>query len=120
VVSRDRGRRGAGAFGCLMMLAVLAAVGYVVYQAAQPYQRFYRLRDRARFEAGVAQQRPDAEIRRRLASFGDSLGLSGDDLGLRVRRTARQIRVSARYADTIVVPGYARPVEFVVDEVRRF
>ena len=120
MVSRSRNRVGASAFGCLLSVAVLAAAGFIAFEAAQPYQRFYRLRDRMRFEAGVAQQRSDAEIRRRLASFGDSLGLSGEDLGLKVRRGRGQIRLTARYEDTIAVSAFVRPVAFEVDEVRRF
>ena len=105
-------RRGRSALGCLLTLLLLTAAGYFAVNIGEPYVRFYRFQDAMRQEARFAGSRSDAEIRRRLAAFADSLGLPAEAGRVIVRRRPKSISISSEYYERVEMPAFVREIRF--------
>lgn len=106
-------RRGRSSLGCLVMLLIMSALGYFALNVAEPYLRFYRYRDAMRQEARFARSRGDADIKRRLAIFADSLGLPDEAAAVRVRRRPAHIWIWAEYDEVVELPLIVRSIRFM-------
>jgi hypothetical protein len=107
-------RRGRSSLGCLFTLLVLCAAGYFAANVGEVYLRYYRFRDAMQQQVRFARNRSDAEIRRQLAAFADSVGLPPEaGAGVRVRRTASGISVWSEYSERVELPLVARDLSFV-------
>jgi hypothetical protein len=71
-------RRGASRMGCLLMLVVAAAVGYVGFHYGQAYLDFLRFQDEMKSEARFASHSTDEEIKTRIEALADSIGLPAE------------------------------------------
>lgn len=105
-------RLGRSNLGCLMTLLLGTAALYFAFPIGEAYLNDFRFRDRMAQEATFADRRTDEEIRRRLASFADSLGLPPQAQRVQVVRTPQRIRISARYARTFAFPFVSRELVF--------
>lgn len=99
-----RTRWGRGQVGCLIMLLVVAALGYFGLGVGQVYWNYYQYKDRMAQEARFAGSRTDGVIKRRIALFADSLGLPEGAKQVRVRRQQRHIYIWAEYYENIELP----------------
>ena len=115
-----RGRAGRSTLGCLVMLLVLVAVAYFGLNAGEAYWRFYQYRDAMTQQARFAEQFNDAQITRALQAKADSLGLPEEAAQVHVRRSAREIRIWAAYAERVDLPGLVRMIHFAPSAERTF
>ncbi len=99
-----RTRRGVGQVGCLIMLLIIAAIGYFGLGVGQVYWNYFQYKDRMLQEARFAGSRTDGVIKRRIALFADSLGLPEGAKQVRVRRQQRHIYIWAEYYENIDLP----------------
>lgn len=99
-----RTRRGSGRAGCLVMLALVVAIGYFGLGVGSVYWNYYQYRDRMQQEARFAASRTDGVIKRRLAMFADSLGLPEGAKNVRVRRVQKRIHIWTEYYELIELP----------------
>lgn len=99
-----RTRAGRGSMGCLVLLMVLAAIGYFGLGVGQVYWNYFQYRDRMQQEARFAGSRTDGVIKRRITMFADSLGLPEGAKHVRVRRQAKHIYIWAEYYELIELP----------------
>jgi hypothetical protein len=99
-----RTRHGMGQVGCLVTLMILSAIGYFGLGVGQVYWNYYEYRDRMQQEARFAGSRSDNVIKRRIALFGDSLGLPEGAKHVRVRRSGKHVYIWAEYYETIELP----------------
>jgi hypothetical protein len=107
-----RARRGVGKLGCLVLLLIVAVVGYFGEKVGVAYWHDYLYRDRMRAEAEFASRRSDVLIKRRLAAFADSIGLPEGASNVIVRRGAHSIYIYAEYYQHIEMPGFVREFHF--------
>ncbi len=105
-------RRGASTLGCLFTLLILVAVAYFGFNAGEVYLRSYRFRDAMENQVKFAKYASDDDIRKRLRSLADSLGLPEDAGRVRIRRSANRITVSSEYTENIELPGFIKTVSF--------
>ena len=115
-----RARAGRSAFGCLLFLAFLGAIGYVAFQVGAVYFRYYQFQDAVRQEALFADRTSDDTITTRLRDEADSLGLPADAQRIHVRRTSHLVQIWTEYTDTVVLPGLTHEIDFVPHAEKRF
>lgn len=96
--------------GCLFLVLVLGAAGYVGVAFAQPYLRFYRFRDAMRQEVRFARTRSDADIKRRLVAVADSIGLPAEAGEVSVQREVGAITISSDYDEHVDLPFVGRDI----------
>jgi hypothetical protein len=115
-----RARHGRSAFGCLLFLAFLGAIGYIGFQVGSVYFRYYQFRDADRQEALFAEQTSDDTIITRLRDEADSLGLPPEAQHIHVRRSKHLVQIWTEYTDSVVLPGLVHEIDFVPHAERRF
>jgi len=115
-----RGRRGAGAMGCLLPLLILAIIGYVGVHASDSALNYYRLRDAMRQEARFAHRKTDDQIRIRLRAFVDSMAMPVAARKINIQRSETRISISADYQETIDFPLFPKRFDFHPNAERRF
>jgi hypothetical protein len=105
----------------LLLLLVLASVIYFGADVGEIYWRYYRFNDAVRQEAQYGAARTDDEIKLRLVSLADSLGLPDEaSRRLDVRRSANRLVIQTAYTEHIDVPLYKRDVRFTPNAELRF
>lgn len=107
-----RSRSGRSNLGCLVLLLIVTAVFYFAYPIGDAHWRAYRFKDRMAYEAEFATMRTDDDIRARLASYADSLGLPSPAGQVQVSRSDNRIRIRASYVHRFQLPFATRDVPF--------
>lgn len=113
-------RRGLSRLGCLVLLAVLAAIGYFAVNVGDVYVRYFRYQDAMRQEARFGARRSDDLIRTRLQSAADSLGLPDAAGNIQIRRTRSHIEIWAEYYEHVELPLFVRELYFNPSAQRTF
>ena len=101
-------RRGAGRLGCLLQIALIACVIYVGSLVVDDVMAYYRYRDAMKQEVRFAATRSDAEMRRRLLAFADSVKLPRAAREMNIVRDERRIRIWSEYDVDLKLPFYER------------
>lgn len=118
MVSRRAGR---GKVGCLLVIALLAAVVYFGSDVAEVYFRFYRFRDAIDQDIRYGTTRTDDEIKRHLMAVADSLGLPEEaSRRLEINRSANRLVIQTTYTEHVDVPFYKRDIVFAPRAESRF
>ncbi len=104
VSRRNDSRRGTSRFGCVIMLAILVGGIYFGLYAAQDLLDYYRLRDAMKQEGRFATLRSDAQIKDRLRSFADSVGLPPEAGDVNIVRDENTIHIWAEYDQALRLP----------------
>lgn len=105
-------RRGTSKLGCLVTLLLVVTVAYFGFNIGEVYLRYFRYRDEMEQEARFASKADDDDIKRRLASFADSLGLPEEATRVTVHRSGDRIRISAGWTETVELPLFVRQFHF--------
>jgi len=104
-------RRGSGSGGCLMGIALVAAVVVFGWPAAKVYLRAYEYEDAMRQVLLHAKADTDEGLQTRLRAAADSIGALPDGAyDIEVRRRDGMVRLAATYTDTIRFPIAPRAV----------
>ena len=110
--SATRGLPGRSTLGCLLLLLVVTAVGYFGVNVGEVYARYYRFRDAMHQEVRFARSRTDADIKRRLQAFADSVGLPAEAGQVSVKRGGNSISVWSEYDERVELPLFVRDFHF--------
>jgi hypothetical protein len=105
-------RRGISSLGCLVMLLLVAAVGYFGVGIGEHYFRFYQFQDAMRQEVKFAAHNSDALILRHLRERADSLGLPEAAGEVTLQRDGRHIEVESEYYVHLELPLIVREKRF--------
>lgn len=97
-------RRGASGLGCLVSLALVAALLYYGVQIGGVFLRYYELLDDMKEQARFAGQISDAAIENRLAAGADSL--LGQTPDFEIDRRGGRITIAAQYSETVDLPFF--------------
>jgi hypothetical protein len=97
-------RRGASRLGCLIQLIIVGGLLYFGAYAGQDLLEYYRLRDAMKQEARFATLRTDTQIRDRLRSFADSVGLPVDAQEINIVRDENTIKIWTEYDQPLRLP----------------
>ena len=106
-----RSLRGASRLGCLIQIAIVAGIGYIGTMVADDVMAYYRYRDAMKQETRFAATRTDAEMRRRLIAFSDSVKLPLAAKDVNIVRDEIRIRIWAEYDQEFKLPfNYSRTI----------
>ncbi len=103
-------RPGLTSLGCLVMLLLLATVGYFGIGVGEHYMQFYQYQDAMRQEVKFAAHNGDALILRHLRARADSLGLPEAAGEVSLQRDGRRIQVESEYYVHLELPLYVKEV----------
>jgi hypothetical protein len=106
--SRAQPRRGAGLLGCLFQIAIVAGIAYLAVMVSDDVMAYYRYRDAMKQETRFAETRSDAEMKRRLRAFTDSVKLPSAAKDVNIVRDENRIEIWAEYDHELRVPYYSR------------
>lgn len=98
--------------GCLALVILIGIVAYVGVTVGQVYLRYYRFQDAVTQQARFAQTAVDDTIITRLRAAADTLDLPVDAQRIHIHRTSHSVVIWSQYADSILLPGLAREVDF--------
>jgi len=104
VTRAARPQRGASRLGCLIQLVILGGLLYFGLYAGQDLLEYYRLRDAMKQEARFATLRTDAQIRDRIRSFADSVGLPEEASDINIVRGENTIQIWSEYDQPLRLP----------------
>ena len=104
--------RGASSLGCLIMILVVAVVGYFGIGVGEHYWRFYEFRDSMKQEVRFAAHNSDALILRHLRARADSLGLPEAAGEVSLTRDQNHIELDSEYYVHIEFPLFVKEVRF--------
>ena len=104
MVAPARGEAGKVRAGCLVLLAALVGLGYVVKDVGGVYLRSYQMQDEVKTQAAFAPALTDKAILERLVARADTLGLPLGPQQWYIKRTnePREITIRAAYDDSAV------------------
>ena len=105
-------RRGLSSLGCLVMLLLIAVVGYFGIGVGEKYMQFYQYQDAMRQEVKFAAHNSDALILRHLRERADSLGLPEAAGEVTLQRDGRHIEIESEYYVPLELPLYVKEVRF--------
>jgi hypothetical protein len=114
VTERARRRWGRLPVGFLVTLAAVGLAIYIGIAPARGYLRYSRMKEAMQAQARVASGATDDEIRHRLRATAIELGLPAEAQRVTIQRRGRprEITVSARWTDTVVVLFYPFPITY--------
>jgi hypothetical protein len=104
ISAASRLQRGASRLGCLIQLIILGGILYFGLYAMQDLLEYYRLRDAMKQEARFATLRTDTQIKDRLRSFADSVGLPEEASDINVVRGETTIQIWSEYDQPLRLP----------------
>jgi hypothetical protein len=102
--SMHRAARGTSRLGCVIQLAILVTIIYFGMYAGQDLLDYYRLRDAMKQEARFAKLRTDTQIKDRLRSFADSVGLPMEAQDVNIVRDENIIHIWSEYDQPLRLP----------------
>jgi len=105
-------RRGLTSLGCLVILLLIAAVGYFGLGVGEQYMQFFQYQDAMRQEVKFAAHNSDALILRHLRERADSLGLPEAAGEVTLQRDGRHIEIESEYYVHLELPLYVKEVRF--------
>lgn len=105
-------RAGRSGLGCLLTGLLVVLVAYYGINVGEVYYRYYRFRDALLQEGRLARQNTDDEIKLRLKSLADSLGLPEEAGRIMLRRSANRIVIATEYEETVTLPLFVRTFSF--------
>ena len=100
----ESNRRGASRLGCLLQIAIVAALIYFGMLAGEDALAYYRFKDAMKNEARFASIRSDQEIRTRLKAFTDSVKLPPAAKEINIVREGNEIRIWSEYDQVFKLP----------------
>ena len=104
MVAPPRSEVGRGKLGCLIVIALLVLVVYVVKDVGTVYWRAYQMQDEVKTQASFAPALTDKVILERLVAMADTLGLPLGPEQWYIKRTygPKEITIRAAYDDSVV------------------
>jgi hypothetical protein len=95
---------GRGKLGCLVAIALLVGLAYVIKDVGAVYWRSYQMQDEVKAQAGFAPALTDKVILERLVARADTLGIPLGPQQWYVKRTREpsEITIRAAYDDSVV------------------
>lgn len=90
----------------------MTAIGYFAVNIGEVYARYYRMQDAMQQEVRFARSRTDADIKRHLQAFADSVGLPQEAGDVGVKRREHTISVWSDYDERVELPLFVRDIHF--------
>lgn len=112
MVGASRPRHGKGTLGCLFSIFVVAALGYFAFHIGEAYLRSVRFQDAMRGEVKFGADRSTAEIKERLRTAADSLGLPEEAGEVGIARTGQNLSIWSDYSELIELPFHGQRIPF--------
>lgn len=103
MVASRRNEAGKTHLGCLFVLFMVVAAGYVVRDVPSVYWRYYQMQDEVKSQASFAPGLTDAAILERLVAMADTLGIPLGPKQWTIKRGHSEIEIRAEYVDSVAL-----------------
>ena len=90
-------QRGAGSFGCLLLVAIIAAGGYAGYQLAMPRIRNSSFEDRINESLTNLRQMSAADVQKQIIQFGADFDIALTPAQVKVDTSGNRLRLDVSY-----------------------
>ena len=101
VFGKVRNQRGAGAIGCLFLLAIVAAGMYAGFQYGMPRLRNSSFQDRITESLGNLKQQPAADIQKQLIQFAADFDIALTPAQVLVDTSRGRLKIDITYEKLI-------------------
>lgn len=120
-----RRNRGGLSFGCLLVLVLLAGLGFVGFKVGEVYWNYFEVREKVREVlnwAVAGQVKSDLDILEKVVTSTREAGLEVSQRNIRVSHSEGNLTIAVRWKREVVFPGYTLPLNFEVEltELKRW
>ena len=121
IISR---KRGASPFGCLLFIILLGVVAFVGFKLGEAYWEYFEVRQKTRDTlswAVAGQPKNEADIAQKLIANVSEVGVELTLRNIKVRLTRDNLTLTVAWMRDVVFPGYTLPLTFnilMTDEIR--
>jgi hypothetical protein len=120
-----RRNRGGLSFGCLLVLVLLAGVGFVGFKVGEVYWNYFDVREKVREVlnwAVAGQLKSDMDILEKVATSIREAGLQVPQRNIRISHSEGNLTIAVKWKREVVFPGYTLPLDFEVEltELKRW
>ena len=105
-------RAGMTRLGCLLWMAIAAALAYYGVNIGQMYLRYYEFEDAFKQQVKFAGHHTDGEIKRQLQEMADSLQLPEEAQTIYLKRREHHILIWDEYYYHVDLPFFSRDFYF--------
>jgi len=109
---RAAGKRGEGALGAIIGLAILAAVGFALFKIVPLHIAGNDVKDAMSEAANFASIKQDDRLRWDIFQRAQKAGAPLQQTEIRISRPAQAVKISAKYETSVVVLGYTYVYRF--------
>jgi hypothetical protein len=120
-----RRNRGGLSLGCLLVLVLLAGVGFVGFKVGEVYWNYFDVREKVREVlnwAVAGQVKSDLDILEKVVTSTREAGLEVPQRNIRISHSEGNLTIAVRWKREVVFPGYTLPLNFEVEltELKRW
>jgi hypothetical protein len=119
--------RGGLSFGCLLVVVLLAGLGFVGFKVGEVYWNYFEVKEKVREVlnwAVAGQVKSDQEILQKVVTHIREAGLElpAPARNIRIGHSESNLTISVKWKREVVFPGYTLPLNFEVDlsEIKRW
>jgi hypothetical protein len=120
-----RRNRGGLSLGCLLVLVLLAGLGFAGFKVGEVYWNYFEVREKVREVlnwAVAGQVKSDLDILEKVVAGTREAGLNVPQRNIRVSHAEGNLTIAVKWKREVVFPGYTLPLNFEVEltELKRW
>jgi len=112
VLGKVRNQRGAGAIGCLLLVAIIAAGMYAGFQIGIPQLRHRSFEDRINESLGNLRQQSAADVQKHIIQVATDFDIALMPAQVKVDTTGGRLRIDVTYEKLIDLKVWQKTVPF--------
>jgi hypothetical protein len=120
-----KSNRGGLSFGCLLVLVLLVALGFVGFKVGEVYWNYFDVKEKVREVlnwAVAGKAKSNQEITEKVLENIRGAGLNIPPGSIRITHSKDDLRITVKWKREVVFPGYTLPLNLEVDltEIKRW
>jgi len=112
VLGKMRNQRGAGAIGCLFLVAIIAAGMYVGFQLGIPRLRHSSFEDRLTESFGNLRQLPAADLQKQIIQIATDFDIALTPAQVKIDKTGGRLKIDVTYEKVIDLKIWRQTIPF--------
>jgi hypothetical protein len=120
-----KSNRGGLSFGCLLVVVLLAALGFVGFKVGEVYWNYFDVKEKVREAlnwAVAGKAKSNQEITEKVLVNIRGVGLDVPPGNIRISHSKDNLTITVKWKREVVFPGYTLPLNLEVDltEIKRW
>lgn len=112
VLGKARNQRGAGAIGCLLLVAIVGAAMYAGFQIGMPRLRHGSFQDRVNESLGNLRQLPAADVQKQIIQFAADFDIALTPAQVKVDTSGNRLKIDVTYEKVIDLKVWQQTLVF--------